>query len=106
MSPLFLKIQDMEDIKASKKYNYRQEVESIMIRLLNIKRIGNIIKCDYIPESAEISTPIEYDLQSETFIKFSNPKGYEYCRSFSAKISNYFRNNLDYLPKNATIMWC
>lgn len=77
-----------------------------MIRLLNIKRIGNIIKCDYIPEGAEISTPIEYDVQSETFIKFSNPKGYEYCRTFSAKISNYFRNNLDYLPKNATIMWC
>ena len=70
-----------------------------MIRLLNIKRIGNIIKCDYIPESAEISTPIEYDVQSETFIKFSNPKGYEYCRSFPAKISNNFRNNLDYFLK-------
>lgn len=36
-----------------------------MIRLLNIKRIGNIIECDYIPEDAEISTPIEYDVQSE-----------------------------------------
>ncbi len=77
-----------------------------MIRLLNIKRIGNIIECDYIPEDAEISTSIEYDVQSETFIKFSNPKGYEYCRSSPAMISNYFRNNLENLPKNATIMWC
>ena len=34
-----------------------------MIRLLNIKRIGNIIKCDYIPESAEVITPIEYDIK-------------------------------------------
>lgn len=77
-----------------------------MIRLLNIKVIDDVIKCDYIPEDAEISTPIEYDVQSETFIKFSNPKGYEYCRSFPAKISNYFRENIDNLHKNATIMWC
>ena len=76
-----------------------------MIRLLNIKRIGNIIKCDYIPESAEISTPIEYDVQSETFIKFSNPKGYEYCKGDEYKISRYFRENIDNLHEKATIMW-
>lgn len=105
MSPLFLKIQDMEDIKASKKYNYRQE-ESIMIRLLNIKRIGNIIKCDYIPESAEVTTPIEYDIKKDIFVKFSTPKGYEYCKGDEYKISRYFRENIDNLHENATIMWC
>lgn len=77
-----------------------------MIRLLNIKRIGDIIKCDYIPEDAEISTPIEYDIIKDNFVKFSIPKGYEYCKGDEYKISRYFRENIDDLHKNATIMWC
>lgn len=77
-----------------------------MIRLLNIKRIGDIIECDYIPEDAEISTPIEYDIIKDNFVKFSIPKGYEYCKGDEYKISRYFRENIDDLHKNATIMWC
>lgn len=77
-----------------------------MIRLLNIKRIGNIIECDYIPESADVTTHIEYDIIKDNFVKFSIPKGYEYCKGYEYKISRYFRENIDNLHKNATIMWC
>lgn len=76
-----------------------------MIRLLNIKRIGNIIKCDYIPESADVITPIEYDIKKDNFVKFSIPKGYEYCKGDEYKISRYFRENIDNLHEKATIMW-
>lgn len=77
-----------------------------MIRLLNIKRIGDIIECDYIPEDADVTTPIEYDIIKDNFVKFSIPKGYEYCKGDEYKISRYFRENIDNLHKNATIMWC
>lgn len=76
-----------------------------MIRLLNIKVIDDVIKCDYIPEDAEISTPIEYDIKKDNFVKFSIPKGYEYCKGDEYKISRYFRENIDDLHEKATIMW-
>lgn len=38
MSPLFLKIQDMVHIKASKKYNYRQEVGKYNDKIVKHKK--------------------------------------------------------------------
>ena len=51
-------------------------------------------------------TPIEYDIKKDNFVNFSIPKGYEYCKGDEYKISRYFRENIDNLHENATIMWC
>lgn len=78
-----------------------------MIRLKNIKREGNIVKCNIIPEDSKEPGRLVVDVDKEEIIDYELPKGYEWCRShvghaFWAIIDGVKSNNL---PEERLVMW-
>lgn len=61
--------QEEAHTKASLKYNYRKEVMSIMLKLINVKRNNNIIEANYIPEGTNESGYIKMDLTTNEILE-------------------------------------
>ncbi len=78
-----------------------------MIRLKNVKREGNIVKCNIIPEDSKEMGWLVVDIDKEKIDSFELPKGYENCKwhvghAFWAIIDGVKSNNL---PEEKLIMW-
>lgn len=78
-----------------------------MVKLINIKKSGNVIECDIIPEDSKSTGHLIVDIDKEKIIKCSLPNGYEWCTNH---VSHAFDNLLELaskeeLPDSWLIMW-
>lgn len=76
-----------------------------MLRLENIKRINNIVKCDFYPEDCKTAVSFSYDFDTED-VQCVLPKGYEYCGVHIAQAVHWLESmKNEQLPKEKVIMW-
>lgn len=78
-----------------------------MIRLKNIKRIGDLLICVIVPEDAEKSGELSVDIQSRKIISYKLPAGYEWCMSHVRHAAEVLIKMaaLPELPTEKTVIW-
>lgn len=78
-----------------------------MIRLKNIERRNDVVKCNIIPEDSKESGTLTVDLKKEDITSYTLPEGYEDCtvhvrHACTAIVEDAKAGKL---PKERLVMW-
>lgn len=76
-----------------------------MIRLANIKKINDVIECDFYPEDCDRPERLVYNIKTQEAI-FKLQDGYEYCKTHVTMGIKWMLDNIDSLPESQVVMWC
>lgn len=78
-----------------------------MIKLLNIRRNNDTIRCDVRVEDCSTLVPISIDEKNGTVEREALPKGYEYCTTHIGYAERFLKTIIGQktLPSEKLIMW-
>lgn len=78
-----------------------------MIRLKNIVKNNNIIKCDIYPEDSPFPGTVICNVRERNLVSHSLPNGYEWCKNhvFHALYALLEMNDKGNILSEKTIMW-
>lgn len=78
-----------------------------MIKLKNIEKSENIVKCDIFPEDSVSGGMLIYDIAADSIKDFELPEGYEWCKNHLSHAVKAIRNMVETntIQNEKTIMW-
>ena len=78
-----------------------------MLRLINIEKIGNTIRAEYVPEDSEEIGMVELSQESEDILKSRKTSYDEPVESYFRQAANALRKMMSEpeIPKTRLVMW-